>query len=111
MPRDFLLYVDDILDAISRIREYMSGMDLDDLAADRKTTDAIVRNLEIIGEAARGLPDSVTKQAPEIDWRKIVGLRNILIHEHFGVSLSILWDIVQNKLDPLELACKRLMSP
>ncbi len=67
MPRDFRLYVDDILEAIARIREYLSDMDLAGLAADRKTLDAVVRNLEIIGEAARSLPPSATRQAPHVD--------------------------------------------
>ena len=110
MPRDFRLYVDDILEAIGRVREYTTDLDQDDLATDRKTTDAVVRNLEIIGEAARALPDSWKQKAREVDWRKIVGLRNILIHQYFGVSVPILWDIIQNKLDPLEEACRRILS-
>jgi uncharacterized protein with HEPN domain len=110
MPRDFLLYVDDTLDAISRIREYAADMEPDDLFADRKTTGAIAHNLEIIGEAARALPDSAKQQTPEIYWRKIVGLRKLLIRAYLEVSLSILWDIVRNKLDPLESACGRLLS-
>jgi uncharacterized protein with HEPN domain len=110
MPRDFRLYVDDILEAIGRVREYTADLDQDDLATDRKTTDAVVRNLEIIGEAARSVPGSWKQKAPEVDWRKIVGLRNILIHQYFGVSVPILWDIIQNKLDPLDEACRRILS-
>jgi uncharacterized protein with HEPN domain len=108
MPRDHGLYLDDILEAIGNIREYVKGMDYEAFAQDRKTRDAVVRNLEIIGEAAGRLPESVRLAAPEIEWRKIMSLRNILAHEYFGVSLSILWDVVQNKLEALETSCRGL---
>jgi uncharacterized protein with HEPN domain len=110
MPRDFRLYLDDILEAIYQIRNYMADQDEEAFTTDRKTQDAVIRNLEIIGEATRNLPKEIKEGAPEIDWRKIAGLRNILIHEYFGISLPILWDIVQNKLSPLETACNKLLK-
>ncbi len=90
MPRDYRLYLDDILEAIERIREYTTGMDYEALTRDRKTQDAVVRNLEVIGEAAGRIPESVLAAAPEIEWRKIIGIRNILIHEYFGISLPVI---------------------
>ena len=110
MPRDYGLYLDDILEAIDRIHQYVQGMDENDFRSDRKTQDAVIRNLEIIGEAARNLPDSLRSEDVEIEWRKIVGLRNILAHEYFGVSVPIVWDIVRNKLQPLRSACSRLLT-
>lgn len=110
MPRDFRLYLDDILEAISQIRAYTESMDYDAFMRDRKTQDAVVRNLEVIGEAAGCLPESVQTGAEDIEWRKIVGMRNILAHEYFGVSLPIVWDIVQNKLSPLDAACRKLLE-
>ena len=110
MPRDHRLYLDDILEAIGNIREYLTGLDYDAFARDKKTRDAVVRNLEIIGEAAGRLPESVRSAAPEIEWRKIMSLRNILAHEYFGVSLPVVWDVVQNKLQPLETSCRELMK-
>jgi uncharacterized protein with HEPN domain len=86
MYRDVRLFLDDILAAATKIREYTAGMDFDDFIKDSKTQDAVVRNLEIIGEAAGRLPEKVRNTAPEIEWRKIVALRNILVHEYFGVS-------------------------
>ena len=74
------------------------------LSRDRKTQDAVVRNLEVFGEAAGRLPESVRATAPEIEWRKIVGLRNILAHEYFSVSLPVAWDVVQNKLEYRHIA-------
>ena len=84
-------------------------MDYKAFEADRKTQDAVIRNLEIIGEAARIVPDEVRDKAAEIQWNKIIALRNILIHEYFGVNLNILWDVIQNKLDAVETTCRSLL--
>jgi uncharacterized protein with HEPN domain len=110
MPRDPRLYIDDILEAISRIREYVKGQDERSFSCDLKTQDAVIRNLEIIGEAAGKLPEVTDIEASDVDWRKIRGLRNILAHEYFGVNLPIVWDIVENKLEPLEQAVRRLLQ-
>jgi uncharacterized protein with HEPN domain len=99
-----------MLDAIENIRDYTSGFDFTAFQKDQKTQDAVARNLEIIGEAAGHLPDSYRAATPEIEWRKITGLRNILIHEYYGVSLPIIWDIVQNKLAPLKSSCRKLLE-
>ena len=109
MPRDYKQQLDDILQAISFIREYVKDMDYKVFEADRKTQDAVIRNLEIIGEAARTVPDEVRDKAAEIEWYKIIALRNILIHKYFGVNLKIVWDVIQNKLDVVESTCRRLL--
>ena len=88
----------------------MADQDEEAFTTDRKTQDAVIRNLEIIGEAAGNLPEQLPKTAPEIDWRKIRGLRNILIHEYFGINLPIIWDVVQSKLGPLETVCRKLLE-
>lgn len=110
MCRDFRLYLDDILEAIHQIQTYLADQDEEAFTKDRKTQDAVIRNLEIIGEAVGKLPEQIQKDEPEIDWRKITGLRNILIHEYFGINLPIIWDVVQNKLGPLETVCRRLLD-
>lgn len=109
MPRDYKQQLDDILQAITFIREYVKGMDYKAFEADRKTQHAVIHNLEVIGEAARSMPDEVKDNAAEIEWYKIIALRNILIHEYFGVNLKIVWDVVQNKLDALESTCRKLL--
>ena len=108
MPRDYKQQLDDILQSISYIQEYISGMDYNAFESDRKTQDAVIRNLEIIGEAAKTLPDELKAKMPEIEWHKIVALRNILTHEYFGVNLKIIWDVIQNKLTELEASCQKL---
>ena len=102
MPRDYKVYLDDILQAITKPRGYTAGLSLVAFAADAKTFDAVVRNLEVIGEAAKTVPEAIRSQHPEVDWKKIVGLRNILIHQYFGVDAELIWDIIQNKLPALE---------
>ena len=109
MPRDYKQQLDDILQAIAFIREYVKDMDYNAFEADRKTQHAVIHNLEVIGEAARTLPDEVKDNAAEIEWYKIISLRNILIHEYFGVNLKIVWDVVQNKLGALESTCRKLL--
>lgn len=71
-------------------------------AGDAKTFDAVIRNLEVIGEAPKTVPEAVRSQHLEVDWKKIAGLRDILIHQYFGVDAELIWDIIQNKLPALE---------
>jgi uncharacterized protein with HEPN domain len=102
--------LDDILDAIHKIQNYTADIDFTEFSKDTKTQDAVIRNLEIIGEAAGRLQEPVRVVSPDIEWRKIVGLQNILIHEYFGVSLPLIWDVIQSKLDPLESSCREVLN-
>lgn len=110
MPRDFRVYLEDILAAIRKATSYTSGLTQAQFLEDDKTFDAVVRNLEVIGEAAKHLPDETRGVTPDVDWKKIAGLRDILIHEYFGIDGEIVWDIVQHKLPPLETAVKRMLN-
>jgi uncharacterized protein with HEPN domain len=109
MSRDYKVYLEDILEAIGKIRVYTAGLSFSTFTADSKTLDAVVRNLEIIGEAVRGVPELVRSKHPEVDWKRITGLRNILIHEYFGVDAEIVWDIAQSKLDILESTARDML--
>jgi uncharacterized protein with HEPN domain len=102
--------LEDILDATRKIRAYTNGFSKSAFLQDDKTFDAVVRNLEVIGEAAKNVPDIVRVDTPEIEWKKIAGLRDILIHEYFGIDGEIVWDIVQHKLPSLETAVKQLLA-
>jgi uncharacterized protein with HEPN domain len=110
MPRDYKVYLDDILEATARIRAYTVGLSLEELRKDTKTLDAVVRNLEVIGEAAKKVPPEVRRRKPGVEWKKIAGLRDVLIHEYFGIDLDIIWDIVQNKIPLLEHHVQQLLS-
>ena len=101
MSRDENMYLLDIAESCEKILRFTQGMARQDLMADQKTYDAVVRNLEIIGEAAKHVSDSMRKQISGVEWRKIAGLRDILIHAYFGIDNNILWDIVKNKVPEL----------
>ena len=104
------LLLEDILEAIEAVQIYTHGLSFAAFIQDRKTKDAVVRNLEIIGEAANKLPLSLTKQYPEIDWSGIVGFRNILIHEYFGIDYQLVWHIIQQQMPALEEQIKYIVT-
>lgn len=101
VSRDLQLWLTDIGEACGRIAEYTAGMSYETFVGDRKTVDAVVRNLEIIGEAVKQLPDAFRVRYPTIPWQKIAGLRDILTHAYFGVDEQILWDVVTARLPEL----------
>lgn len=100
--RDYNLFLQDILDCIKRIEKYTKGYTQKGLEVNELVADAVVRNLEIIGEAARNIPVDLRKLSPEIPWKKIIGFRNIVIHEYFRVDLSNTWIIVKKQLPGLK---------
>lgn len=101
MSRDWGLYWDDILVACRKVMRYISGLDKDTFLRDERTYDAVLRNLEVIGEAVKGIPDDVRARLPGIEWRKIAGLRDVIAHGYFGVDNEILWNIVIEKVPEL----------
>jgi uncharacterized protein with HEPN domain len=108
--RDWRLYADDILEACGKVRRYVAGMTYDVFAADDLTRDAVIRNIEIIGEAAGKLPKEVTARAPQIPWRLIGDMRNVLAHAYFGVSLKVVWDTATTQIDELEKSVRALLE-
>jgi len=94
MSRDWRLYLDDILAACGKVERYTAGMTLEAFRADEKTFDAVLRNLTIVGEAAKQVPDEVRRAMPSTDWRKVGGLRDIVVHAYHGIDDEIVWDVV-----------------
>jgi uncharacterized protein with HEPN domain len=95
-PAAFL--IEDILECIENIRTYTDGLTFERFSQNQMIVDAVVRNLEILGEAAKRLPDDFRQKNPNVEWKKIVGLRNRIIHEYFGVDLDIIWRIISKDL-------------
>ena len=107
-PVDLLL--EDIREAVERVQGYAAGMSEDAFLKDQRTSDAVVRNLEIIGEAASRLPSDFKQRHAQIEWEKIVGLRHRIVHDYFGIDLRIVWKILQSDLPGLSAKLKTLGS-
>ena len=109
--RDDLVYVDDILDALGRIKRYCGDVKKDEFMANDMLRDAVVRNLEIIGEASSRLSESFRERHKEPEWRKIIGMRNRIIHAYDIVEYAIVWDVVKMDLPQLEAKLRKLATP
>ncbi len=99
--REIQLLLEDILEAARKILFYTKGMSYEDFLKDDKTIDATVRNFEIIGEAANRIPEDFKQEHPEIEWRRIIGFRNRIIHEYFGINYSMVWKIKEENIPEL----------
>ncbi|MEW6227762.1 MAG: DUF86 domain-containing protein [Bacillota bacterium] len=100
--KDPRVFVEQILESIERINGYIAQRSVEDFMAPGELQDAVIRRLEIIGEAATKLPEAFKAQHPEVPWSQISGMRNKLIHEYFGVDLGLTWRTVQKDLPELE---------
>ena len=110
MPkRDAELLIEDMFEAINKIERYTAGFDQEAFLQDEKTIDAVARNLEVLGEATRQMPDDFMDQHPDIPWRQMAGLRNRIVHDYFGLDLEIIWDVVSNGIPELKTSVASLL--
>ncbi|MBI5004022.1 DUF86 domain-containing protein [Candidatus Kaiserbacteria bacterium] len=107
-PRDVNVYLDDIITAITRIETYVEGLNIDQFRADSKTTDAVVRNLEIIGEAAKKIPDEIRTAHPHIQWRPAAAMRDFLIHDYPSVDIDAVWNTIKSDLPVLRTGIEEM---
>ena len=99
--RDSKLLLADILEAVEKIKKYTSGLIFETFIEDSKTLDAVIRNFEIIGEAANRLPDDFKHKHQLVDWFRIIGFRNRIVHDYMGVDYQIVWTIIEKDIDKL----------
>jgi len=109
-PRKWDLRIKDILASIDKALEYTRDMDFEQFKADTKTVDAVVRNIEIIGEAASHVPENIIADNPDLPWQDMRDMRNVLAHEYFGINEKIIWNTVQEDLPPLVQQLKSLLA-
>ncbi|HEY8687591.1 MAG TPA: DUF86 domain-containing protein [Chitinophagaceae bacterium] len=108
--RSTKLLLSDLLESISKINLYTSSLDFNSFCENEMVIDAVIRNFEIIGEAAAKLPKAFTATYKYINWRSMKNFRNLLIHEYFGIDLRFVWGIIQNKLPELEKELNKIYS-
>ena len=102
MNKDYIVYLQHILEAIESIQSYTKGLDADKFRKNKMAVDAVVRNLEIIGEATKKLPAVVRNKYAQVEWKKIAGMRDILVHDYFGVDVEKVWNVVIHRLPDLK---------
>jgi len=102
MKKDPKIFIEHILESIARIEEYTKGITKDEFLSSSKIQDAVIRRIEVIGEAVKNIPDEMKQKYPYMPWRKMTGMRDILIHEYFGVDLELTWRVVKEDITDLK---------
>lgn len=110
MKRSYMDYMEDILSSTQEIEEFTEGMSFDEFLRDRKTINAVLRSLEVMGEAVKKIPDGIRSKYPEIPWKYIAGMRDKLIHEYHGVDLEIVWKVIEEEIPPLKPEFEKMLE-
>jgi uncharacterized protein with HEPN domain len=108
MSREWRFYLRDAIDCCDKVIRYTQDVGRAALEADERTYDAVLRNLELLGEAVKYIPDQARKAHPKVPWAKIVGMRDILAHHYFGVDKDAVWDVIANHIEPLGEELKQM---
>ncbi|HEX7320613.1 MAG TPA: DUF86 domain-containing protein [bacterium] len=103
-------YVQDILDAILELESFTRGLSFRDFEGDKKTVNAVIRSMEIIGEAAKNIPSTIKDKYPDVPWKKMAGMRDKLIHEYFGVDLDIVWDSATKEIPAVKPLIEKILK-
>ncbi|MDQ1276806.1 MAG: hypothetical protein QG610_2384 [Euryarchaeota archaeon] len=110
IERDVGDYLQDILETIESCERFIKGMDFDQFLSDEKTIFAVSHALEIIGEATKHIPEEVRKKYPFVPWRRMAGIRDVIIHAYFGVNLSVVWNTANERLPELKRDIKKILE-
>ena len=110
MSRQYSDYISDILDSVIKIQAFINNMTFDVFKSDDKTVYAVIRAMEIIGEAVKHIPDDIRSENPSIPWKSMAGMRDILIHDYFGIDIETVWETAKNSIPPLQEMFKKIMD-
>lgn len=108
MKKDPVIFVSHVIESIGFIQEDIQGVSWDDFMASRQLQDIVIRRIEIIGEAVKNLPPDVKDRYPDVPWKRIAGMRDILAHGYFGVDLDLVWKVAIDELGPLKLRLQEI---
>jgi uncharacterized protein with HEPN domain len=106
--REIVDYLDDIRTAIAEVKEFTAGMTFDEFAVDKKTVNAVIRSLEVLGEATKHIPSAFRSKHPAVPWTRMAGMRDVLIHDYMGVDLKTVWMVSQERLTELKILMDEL---
>lgn len=109
MKHEYLDYVQDILDSMNDIETFIAGISFEKFLDDKKTINAVIRSLEVIGEAAKNIPENIKNKHPEVPWKKMAGMRDKLIHEYSGIDESIVWKVAKDELPPIKSFIEKIL--
>jgi uncharacterized protein with HEPN domain len=110
MMKDDSVYLHHIIDAFMQIEYYIDGVSHEEFLSNKLLQDGVIRQLEVMGEAARNLSDDLRNEYPQVPWRQMIGLRNRMIHAYFNVNLQIIWEIVQGDLPDLKRETESILD-
>ncbi len=110
MKRDYLLFLEDISERIEKIEKYIEGMDFETFRRDDKTVSACIREIEIIGEAAKQIPKEITNQFQDLPWSLMAKMRDKLIHWYFEIDEEIVWNVARMKLPEIKIRIDRIIE-
>lgn len=110
MTKDPKIFLGHILESIDRIREYTEGLDEDSFAEDDKVQDAVLRRIQIIGEAVKKLPEELRAAHPQVPWRRITGTRDKVVHDYFGIDIELVWMVAESQLPNLAVEIRSILG-
>lgn len=110
MKRDYKLFIQDILDSINKIEDFIGEISFEDFAKDDKTSNAVVRKLEIIGEASKNIPEEIREKYKDLPWSDMARMRDKIIHFYFGIDYEIVWEVIKKRLPKIKKVIKKMLK-